>query len=262
MKSFFLRAVALGGLFACAQAHAQWEFHAAAGLRHAGTTETNRDGKQLVNENGTLPGIEAGAAYRLPNWTIGVSGEIYRGDLGYDGRTQTGAPFSTDTGTTQSRITLEVMREISDGLSLVGALAWDYWRRDIAGRATVLGLSERYDSWRVEAGIQARLAQYRFGALTARGSLLLSAPEKLEVRFEQGVFDPATLRTEKGTGARLALGLQRLAGTGVDLEADYEWLRIPRSDDAPLRRNGIVAGSVAQPEHVRSAFGIKAIYRF
>lgn len=262
MKPLFLLAFALGGSLACAEAHAQWDFHAAAGMRHASVVETNRNGSRLVEEHGNLPGLEAGAAYRFGPWKIGASGEIYRGDLGYEGHTQAGAPFATDTGTTQSRIGVEIAREVSDTLSLFGALAWDRWRRDISGRTPVLGLAERYDAWRLEAGARLKLAQYRIGTLGMGASLLLSSPEHLEVRFEQNVFDAASLHTAWGSGARVAFGLMHFAGTGIDLEADYEWLRIPRSGDAPLLRNGNVAGSLAQPEHVRSGFGIRATYRF
>ncbi|MBK4735091.1 hypothetical protein [Noviherbaspirillum pedocola] len=262
MKSLVLSALALGGALVCAPAHAQWEFHAAAGMRQAETRELNRNGDRLVHERGSLPGIEVGAARVFGDWKLGASGEIYGGRLDYDGRTQAGAAFATDTGTTQSRISIEVARRLSDALSLVGALEWDHWRRDIEGRGAVLGLRERYDAWRLLGGAQVRLGQWPLGSASLRGLLVLSAPERMQVRFEQDVFDTATLDTSNGVGARLALGLSRIAGSGLDVEANYEWLRVARSDDAPLRRNGVVAGSVAQPEHVRSGFGIKATYRF
>lgn len=262
MRSFLLSALALGGALACAPAHAQWEFHAAAGMRQAETREWNRDGGRLVQERGNLPGIEVGAARVFGDWKLGVSGEIYGGKLDYAGRTQTGAAFATDTGTTQSRISVEVAHRLSDALSIVGALEWDHWRRDIEGRGAVLGLRERYDAWRLLGGAQMRLGQWHLGSASLRGLLVLSAPERMQVRFDQDVFDAATLDTSGGVGARMALGLSRIAGSALDVEANYEWLHVARSDDAPLRRNGALAGSLAQPEHVRSGFGVKATYRF
>lgn len=202
MRSFLLSTLALGGALACAQAHAQWEFHAAAGMRQADMREMNRDGARLVQERGSLPGIE------------------------------------------------------------VGALEWDHWRRDIEGRGAVLGLRERYDAWRLLGGAQIWLGQWPLGSPSLRGLLVLSAPERMPVRFEQDVFGAATLDTSSGVGARLALGLSRIAEYALDVEANYEWLRVARSEDAPLRRNGLVAGSLAQPEHAHSGFGIKTTYRF
>jgi hypothetical protein len=262
MKRFISAALLMNGMLVLVPAHAQWQAHASAGIRQVRMTEVDRSGRQLVEERGSLPGLEAGISYLAAGWSVDFSGETYGSSIAYDGRTQAGTPFASETGTTQSRVKLEALRQLSQALSLVGALEWDYWRRNIAGHGATLGLAENYATWRFLGGAQISMPPSRLGIMSVKTLLILCAPEQQEVRFALNTFDATTLRTAQGAGARLSLALARVANSGMDLQLDFEWLRVPRSDDVPLRRNGVEVGSLAQPEHVRSSLGIKATYRF
>jgi hypothetical protein len=238
------------------------QFHGAAGMRQVRMTELDRNGRQQVEERGGLPGIELGVAWLHPAWIFDVSGEMYSAHISYAGQTQTGSRFDTDTGTKQSRLSLQASRRLSNTADLVAAVEWDYWRRDIASRGATLGLEERNLSLRLLAGTQVRMLQSRFADLTLKGLLILSSPENLKVRFGQNVFDQAALRTAQGIGGHLSIVLQRLAGSRLDIQTDYERLRIPRSSDVVLHRDGAAVGLLAQPKHLRSSLGAKIIYRF
>jgi hypothetical protein len=254
--------VLCAGCLVSATAFAQWQFSAGAGLRQVRVVESDRNGRQLVQEDGWLPGLDLRAEYAWQDYRFGVAGEIYRRDLGYQGSLQNGAPFSTDTETTLSRIRFDVTRRVGDHGRLMAGVEWDEWRRNILGRGAVLGLNERTRSWRLLAGGGARVLQSSTANVDLDASLVLAAPEKLSVSFQNRIYDDAQFSTRSAVGVRLALGVQPTAVPAMTISVDFDWLRVPRSDDAVLRRNGVAVGTLAQPEHSRRAFGIRMNYRF
>jgi hypothetical protein len=262
MARRFLGSALFISLFVSTAAHAQWQFSGAAGMREVRTTETDRNVRRLVEEKGWLPGLELRADYLFSDWRFGVSGETYRHDISYEGRLQNGAGFSTDTETALSRISIDAARQITGATRLIAGIEWDHWQRNIEGRGNTLGLNERYTSWRLLGGGETRLLQSAWATINAKALLVMAAPEKMKVRFQNEVFDDAHLSTKSATGLRLAFGIQPAAVPAMTVTADFDWLRIARSDDAVLRRSGVPVGTVAQPEHTRQAFGIRLAYRF
>jgi hypothetical protein len=156
----------------------------------------------------------------------------------------------------------QVGRYISDAMLLLVGTEWDYWKRDILGQGATLGMNEEYNSWRFLAGAQARVLQASWSDIYLKGLLVVSSPERLEVSFDNQIFDQANLSTKSAIGARLTLDARPKASSNVSIESDFEWMRIGRSDDAILSKGGSPVGTVAQPEHVRKAIGIKVKYRF
>jgi hypothetical protein len=225
-------------------------------------TETGANGRQLTKEHGWMPGLELKANYQLRDWQFGVAGEAYGGDIRYDGRLQNGVPFSSDTATRQSRVGVEIGHRITEAARLIGVIEYDFWRRNIHGRGSVLGMNERYTSWRLLTGAETRFGQWSAASVSFKSLLVLARPERLRVRFDRQLFDDADFSTKPAIGARLEWGLQPAAFPNLSFEADFDWLRIRRSDNAVLRRNGAAVGTVAQPEHQRTALGIRANYRF
>ena len=242
--------------------YAQWQFTGGVGLRHMRITEHDRNGQTLVQEDGWLPGVELRADYVLDDWRLGLSAEAYRRDIAYDGRTQGGRTFSTDTATTQTRLGIMLGRRIGESTDLLAGLEWDRWQRNIRGHSGVLGLDERYTSWRLLAGAGTSLLQIAGVRIDGRALLVVAAPERLQVRFENQVFDNASFSTKSATGLRMALDFRPVATPALTATVGFDWLRVRRSEDAILRRSGAAVGTVAQPEHVRRALDIKLSYQF
>ncbi|MDH6148289.1 MULTISPECIES: hypothetical protein [Paraburkholderia] len=262
MRQVVLFIALITGLVSGRSAYAQWEFYGAGGIRYATTDEVDINGKQLVKEHGFLPGLEFKANYKRGDWLVSLSGEIYGGNLTYDGQMQSGIAFSTNTRTRQFRMTTEVGRYISDAVLLLAGTEWDYWKRDILGQGATLGLKEEYNSWRFLAGAQTRVLQASWSDIYLTGLLVASSPEHLEVNFDNQLFDHVNFSTRSAIGARFALEVRPKAVPNVSVESDFEWMRIGRSDDAVLSKGGSPVGTVVQPEHVRKAIGIKVKYRF
>ncbi|WP_227753860.1 MULTISPECIES: hypothetical protein [Ramlibacter] len=262
MRSILLCALLISGLVGASSACAQWSLYGAAGWRQVGMEEFARDGSRLVKEHGWLPGVEVNAIYRGGPWHAGLGAQVYGGSISYDGHTQSGAVYASETGTTQSRLSAEVGRHIDEGALLLAGIELELWRRDIAGRNATLGLQERYRNWRLIAGAQTEVLHSPLARLYLKGVLVVAAPERLDVRFENHVFDNAALSTRAALGPRITIGLQPAAAPGLLIESDLEWMRTGRSGDAALQDNGSTVGTLAQPTHVRTAFGIRAKYRF
>lgn len=224
--------------------------------------ESDRNGRELVDEQGLLPGIELRTRYAGKQWRIEAGAEAYASTIDYDGQTQGGSAFSTDTKTRQLRAGVEFGRHITSDTLLIAGIEHDYWKRHIVGQSGTLGMKERYSSWRLLVGGETGLLQTAWANVRLKGLLVASTPEKLAVRFENRLFDDARLRTRSATGARIALDTRLTQLPGVGVEADFEWMRIDRSKNAILRLGGAPVGTLAQPEHVRKAFGVKLKYQF
>jgi len=76
------------------------------------------------------------------------------------------------------------------------------------------------------------------------------------------LFDDAALTTQAATGFRLGADFIPAGAPAMRLGLGVETLRIGRSDDAVLIKNGVVVGTVSQPEHRRSAVTLRVRYQF
>lgn len=249
-------------LFPVSSAFAQWQFSADTGVRYVRMTEIGTDNRTMVREHGWLPGIGMAAMYATRDWQFGLSGSLYRNDITYDGRLQNGSPFTSETDTTQRRIRVEIKKRVTDAMRLTAGLEQDYWQRDIRGRGDVAGMHEKYTSWRFLAGAESRVTQWAAGAIDMKGAIMFARPEKLRVRFDQQAYDDVTLHTKSAVGVTFGIGFQPAVLPNLSIEAELDWISIKRSDNAVLRRNGIPVGTVAQPKHERTGFGVRVNYRF
>jgi hypothetical protein len=250
------------GLLAAQPAYGQWQFSIGAGARLATTREFTASGARLVEERGWLPGLELGASYRSGPWRVAINGEIYRHNLDYDGQLQNGVPFATTTGTVQDRLALEVGRQLNDRLSLLAGVELDRWHRQIYGSGTVLGLDERYRSSRLLLGAESAILKTAYFDMSIRALLVRAQPEHLDVAFGNQLFDDAALTTQAATGLRLGAELIPAAAPAMRINFGVETLRIGRSADARLTRNGVASGTVSQPEHRRNAVTLRVRYQF
>jgi hypothetical protein len=262
MRNIAFFTVLFFGALACRTTYAQWEFQGAGGLRQATMTESDNNGRRLVREQGLLPGVGLSARYVMGGRRIELAGEAYGGNIEYNGQLQSGGRFVTDTKTLHARIRAEAAQNISGAGDLILGMEKDFWNRHILGRGATLGMKEQYSSWRLLAGARTRMLDTDWGSIGLKGLLVFSSPEKLIVKFDNQVFDRTEFDTKSAIGTRLSIGLRPPGNSNFHVQTDFEWMRIARSDDAVLRRGGFAAGLVAQPEHVRKAFGISLHYRF
>jgi hypothetical protein len=253
-------AAAIHGLFML-PANAQLQGAIGIGGRHAATTEVDNAGNVLVREAGWLPGLSLRATYKDGDLSWIAEGDIYNGAIRYHGQTQAGnaADSTTDTGLTLLRI--GGAYDIGNDYSILAAIEWEKWRRNIIGTQGSAGLQERYDSKRLMAGVKKKWHLIGAAMISFDAALVISQPERLRVGFS-GVLDPASLETKWSQGVRIGASIRPVAAPSLDLRIGYDWINVPRSDDAPVTRNGQLMGTIAQPEHQKQAIILTISYIF
>jgi hypothetical protein len=220
-----------------------WSLSLAAESLHL--EERGPDGRRLVREQGPLAGVrlrhtrEAG---ERPGWRAGL--QVAAGRVDYDGRTQGGAPASSTTRSQIAAAEVVLAWPLTGAVTAEGGLAVEHFRRRIAGVGPAIGLDERLLQPRVQLGLARSDGPWTLRAGASHGE---RAP--LEVRFDGGAFDRATLRSGRASGLSVEAG--RVLAPGWQLSAGVERLAVGRSLEAALRRDGAVVGRVQQPAWTR-----------
>lgn len=240
---------------------AQWDTAIGIGAKQLAVTEYDRSGKQLVREQGRLPGLEGRLAYKFSEWTFIGEVELYKNSIDYRGQTQFGAPIVSTTATKLVQVRSGLSYVVNETVTAFTALEWERWYRDIRGVQTVLGLQEQSTSKRLIFGLDAQWRIPSYGQISTGAALVLARPEKVHVGFS-GALDEATLDTETATGLRLAVSLHPDAYSRLELRAGYDWLRVSRSEDASVTNHGQFAGTIAQPEHTKKTITLSTRYHF
>jgi hypothetical protein len=233
-------------------ANAQW--HGGVGLSTRGVAHAEYDmaGRCLVREAGWLPGVALDLAYDALDITWIAAAHWYQGAIGYRGQTQNGAPADSATSTVLASMRLGAAYAVGRDYSILAALELDRWKRDIGQAGAAAGLQERTRSTRLVAGA-GKAWHPAPGTIRADAALVLSEPERLRVGFS-GMLDPASFDTRRSRGIRIGASIRPSFAPHLELSSRYDWIRIARSDDAPVTSNGQFRGTVAQPEHERQAF--------
>lgn len=231
-------------------AGAQWLGEAGVGARRVSHREYDGSGRLLVRETGWLPGVALKASRTAGNiaWFGALDG--YRRDIGYVGRTQAGVGADSTTATTLASLRLGAGYALGDTV-LTAALETDRWKRSIRGTRAAAGLQERYRSERLILGA-GRAWPAALGVLEADAALVLSTPERMRVGFS-GLLDPASLETQRGRGARIGARFLPVAAPALAFHGTLDSIRVARSEDVAVTRNGQFAGTIAQPKHTRTA---------
>lgn len=240
---------------------ANWDETLGVSMRQFTVAEYDRAGRQIVREQGWLPGLAGRIAFSTAPWTLFGEAGFYSRDIGYRGQTQTGIPITSTTATGITQFNAGMAYAATDATSLFAAVEWERWRRNINGVGNVKGLQERTTTHRLLLGVETRHAWSPYGTIGASAAVVLGRPEQLRVGFS-GVLDEASFRIRSATGLRLGLSLRPQAWPALEWVVDVDRIRVGRSTDAPVSRNGTYAGTVAQPEHVKRAISVGMRYRF
>ena len=77
-----------------------------------------------------------------------------------------------------------------------------------------------------------------------------------------GLLDPVSLDTKRAHGIRIGVRIRPAVAPYLEMRSSVDWMKIPRSDDAPVTANGQYRGTIAQPEHTRQALTLTLSYDF
>jgi hypothetical protein len=235
-------------------ASAQWQGSIGVGARSASHTEYDLAGRQLVREDGWLPGASLRAGYRHGSIAWFGGADWYQGDIAYQGRTQAGAAAMSSTSTRLASARLGASYAWGS-YAILATFETDHWKRDILGTAAGAGLQETYRSRRLLLGA-GKTWNPAAGAVSLDAAAVLAAPERMRIGFS-GLFDPVSLDTRRGHGLRLGADIRPAWTPSLQLRSRVDWLKVPRSGETALTVNGAFRGTVTQPEHVRRALTLE-----
>lgn len=232
--------------------------------------EYSDQGKLLDQEHGFLPGLKLGISNTQDGWLVAGQLSYYAGSVAYTGQTNGGVPITT---TTEQRIgDVELLggyqfRQSRLTPTLYLGMANHTWRRDIQPTYTaygtpVRGLLETYRWWQAFLGAKIPLyeAQSFNWGLDIRVTRII-APE-IEVDYS-GLYDNVHLSLGERWGFKLKAPLSFAVrdSTTMVVEPYLEEYSLGRSSTAPLTRQGVVIGTVFEPDSNSSNYGVSLYLR-
>jgi len=231
-----------------------------ASLMNLDFKEFDQQDDRLVRESGWLPGVEAGLAARKHRAQARFRVSHYRGDVDYDGQTQSGVQIDS---TTDEKIwdfsasaAYRLSSPIPPELYLYAGAGYRHWNRDIQSVRFVSGLDETYSWWSYHAGLE---IHWQKGAnhwsLDGRLSRTLNPEVKIDFL---DAFDSATLDLGERWGWRTELQWTRMFSQQLSggLRLFYQSLDLGKSDVETLTRNGFPVGTVFQPRSESRNYGV------
>lgn len=236
-------------------AHAQWRAAVGVSERQVTNTEYDKAANQLVREAGWLPGAVLTAAYETGRYAWFAGAEICNGGIDYHGQTQAGAAAASRTSMGLNAVRLGGAYAFSGNYSALAAIEWEKSTRDIIGIAGAAGLQEKTRTRRLVAGARKTWHPAATGEFAVDADVVLAEPERLQVGFS-GLLDPVSLETKRSQGIRIGARIRPAIAPWLELRSRYDWIKIPRSGDAPVNRNGQFFGTIAQPEHQQRAVSL------
>ena len=224
-----------------------------AGLQWHELRERDAAGRLLVREQGWSPRLGLVLSQRLADaWTLrgGVTGWASRAS--YDGQSQGGTPVGSHTDTRAATLDAALLWQpiASSTAQLEAGWQIEQFRRRIRGAGGYSGLDERLTQPRGWLGASWRSA----GDATIRAALLWGDRAPLSVRFDDGLFDAAHLRSGRARGVALEAAWPLTPRWRI--AASAEALSVGRSLDAPLTRGGAAVGTVSQPSWRRERLAV------
>jgi hypothetical protein len=212
-------------------------------------------GDELVAEEGPLVNVTAGGWITPGDWRLGAYGGFIGGVLDYDGQTQGGTPFATETewrgwhagAGVERRLFVPVPGRIGVGLEFE-----QRWR-DILPDDTVAGLNENYQTvWLSITGSAKPTAvtgiEFQAGCAVA---------SRVQVSFADRFDDAAVnLSDHCRAGVGFSLQIGRIGDRLVYVRPFADWERYDTSGPERLTVAGSGVGTIYLPETEFTTYGI------
>lgn len=237
-----------------------WQWEATAAQRSL--VERDAGGRQLLKESGPLARLRITAR---PSWApagrLEVSAALARARLGYEGRTQAGAPLATATRHLEAEAgaAWKPARPSPWGEPAITLDAL-WFRRSISASADAASLEERSTLWMPGVAWTSPAWPTAGGAtLALQARWRTSVHHRLSVDYA-GLFDPSSLRG--GRRNDVSLEAKALAANGWSFSLEWRRVRQAQSAASTISRGGVPAGTVHQPRLAIDDIGLKAARDF
>lgn len=202
----------------------------------------------LDREDGWISGVSGSLSQQTDKYSLDIAFTYLKGDVVYDGQTQSGLPHKTHTNEQiiDGSISLGILNAIklTRPSSLYFGFGFREWQRDILPTGAVLGLFETYYWYYGFVGGKVELLSKDKLSVWLDGRLTRPINPTMEICFSN--FDCADLSLGVNTGGRVSLPVHYRINIKSKLvfEPYYESWDFGRSPNETLTVNGVPAGGV------------------
>ena len=219
--------------------------------------EIGRSGSTLLEESGLEPALELAGAWPAAGGSVTGRVLLSRYALDYEGQSQAGLPVDSETDYRGLRAAVGYAHPLTETWRIRLELEAERLERDIAGVENIAGLNEEMRSTRLLAGVEkAFVAMDRTLTLDLAALWGLSGTQDVS---SPGVIDEVELPEGRSWGirgaARIPLNPERAGRLSWVLVPRFEYLHSDRSEERLWTQDGVIRGTVAQPETRRWAVG-------
>ena len=220
--------------------------------------ETRRSGSTLVEESGLAPAIALAGAWPAGRGSVIGTMLLSRYTLDYEGKSQGGRSVDSETDYQRLRVALGYSSPLQETLRLKVQVEVEWMERDIAGVDNIAGLNEETQSNRLLIGLEKDVLTFdRQIGLELTAVWGLSGTQKVS---SAGIIDEVELPEGRTYGVRsivsIPLNPDSKAGWTWTLTPRFEYLHSDRSEDRLWTQDGVLRGTLAQPETRRWAAGV------
>lgn len=242
------------------------EIGMSAELMYFNYEEFDTSGNSLNKENGLLPGLTllASQAHQAINNTVEIS--IFDGEVDYDGQTQSGQPYRTNTDETIYRFLYKISWSPENNKGAFYAKTyWQQWDRNILPNNGVSGLFERYQWWSFEAGIQTLLYKNDRHDLLFELGVLKTTNGTIKIDLSNSGYGTPILDLGDDIGFNGALNYRINFGQNSNLQFGFRYTNwgFGRSNSRTLS-NGSNTITIVEPESTsyQTTATVSYIYNF
>jgi hypothetical protein len=220
--------------------------------------ETGQSGSTLVEESGLEPAIELAGAWPVGHGSLIGNILLSRYTLDYEGRSQAGRSVDSETDYQRVRVALGYSHPLQEALRLKVQVELEWLERDINGVDNIAGLNEESQSNRLLIGLEKDVLTFdRQISVELTGVWGLSGTQEVS---SPGIIDEVELPEGRTYGVRgivsIPLSPDSKGGCTWTLTPTVEYLHSDRSEDRLWTQNGVIRGTLAQPETRRWAAGV------
>jgi hypothetical protein len=220
--------------------------------------EIGQSGSTLLEESGLGPAIELAGAWPAASGSVIGSMLLSRYTLDYEGRSQLGRAVDSETDYQRLRVALGYSHPLQDTLRLKVQVEVEWLERDINGVDNIAGLNEETQSNRLLVGLEKDVLTFdRQISVELTGVWGLSGTQEVS---SPGIIDEVELPEGRTYGVRglvsIPLNPDSKGGWTWTLTPTVEYLHSDRSEDRLWTQNGVIRGTLAQPETRRWAAGV------
>ena len=227
------------------------------------------DGAQLNREEGRLLGANLSVSTQWQHLVLEGALSYLVGDVPYRGQTQSGRPVQSRTDEEiwegELRLGWRIYTGTAVEFRLYGGMGYRDWDRDIQSTASASGLFENYYWPYGLLGAQLSWSDNESSHWLFELQALRPIDPEIEVQFKADL-DNTRLELGEETGYRAAAAWHRMLSDnwGLGVRLDYTAWDIGGSKTGLLRREGIVIGTVYEPESETRTTRLQLVlvYRF